>query len=124
MVASVAYITAYYVVGVIRFRYQITGVYTDLKGRKQCVVSWLVTLHSKGHTRMIFILEGRGRGRKEGKKQNKTTCLSLSPYLQNVVSRFHICDINPLAIYVSIVSVITARTQSLKNGVREVSKSL
>lgn len=71
MVASVAYITAYYVVGVIRFRYQITGVYTDLKGRKQCVVSWLVTLHSGGHTHMICILEGRGRGRKEGREKTK-----------------------------------------------------
>lgn len=63
MVASIAYIAAHYVVGVIRFRYQIAGVYADL---------------------------------------------------QNVVSRFHICDINPLAIDVSIVSVVTARTQSLR----------
>lgn len=52
MVASIAYITAYYIVGVIGFRYQVAGVYTDLNGRKNSVVG-LVTLHPKGHMHMI-----------------------------------------------------------------------
>lgn len=55
MVASIAYIAAHYVVGVIRFRYQIAGVYADLEGRKQSVVPWLVALCSNGHTHMICI---------------------------------------------------------------------
>lgn len=38
MVACIAYIAAYYVVGVIGFRHQIAGVYTHLKGRKYIVV--------------------------------------------------------------------------------------
>lgn len=38
MVACIAYITAYYIVGVIGFRHQIAGVYTHLKGRKHSVV--------------------------------------------------------------------------------------
>lgn len=47
------------------------------------------------------------------------------PYLQNVISRFYICNINPLAIYISIVSVVAARAQSLKNEVKvDVKKSL
>lgn len=60
-------------------------------------------------------------------KNNKKTKPPHSqyPYLQNVISRFYICNINPLAIYISIVSVIAARAQSLKNEVKmDVKKSL
>jgi len=55
MVASIAYIAAHYVVGVISFRNQLAGVYADLAGRKQSVVPWLVALRSNGHTHMICI---------------------------------------------------------------------
>lgn len=64
MVASIAYIAAHYVVGVIRFRYQIAGVYADLEGRKQSVVPWLVALRSNGHTH-IFVFRGGGEKKRE-----------------------------------------------------------
>lgn len=35
-------------------------------------------------------------------------------YLENIVSRFDISDINPLAVYVCIIGIIAARTQALK----------
>jgi len=42
MVACIAYIAAHYIVGVIGFRHQIAGIYTDLKGRKHSVVYFQV----------------------------------------------------------------------------------
>lgn len=37
-------------------------------------------------------------------------------YLEDIIPRLNVCDINPLAIYVSIVSVVTAWTQTLKEN--------
>lgn len=45
----------------------------------------------------------------------QTTPNSYYPYLQNVISRFYISNINPLAIYISVVSIVAAGAQSLKN---------
>lgn len=62
---------------------------------------------------------------KKTTKTNPKPPHSQHPYLQNVISRFYICNINPLAIYISIVSVVAARAQSLKNEVKmDVKKSL
>lgn len=52
---------------------------------------------------------------KEKKKAFPNLPPSQYTYLQNVISRFYISNINPLAIYVSVVSVVAARAQTLKN---------
>lgn len=36
--------------------------------------------------------------------------------LENIVSRFHICDVNPLAVDVCVVGIITSWAQSLHIG--------
>lgn len=53
--------------------------------------------------------------KKKNLPQNLKPPLSQYTYLQNVISRFYVSNINPLAIYVSIVSVVAARAQTLKN---------
>ena len=37
------------------------------------------------------------------------------PYLEYVVSWLYVCDIDPLAVYVSVVCIIAAWTQTLQN---------
>lgn len=36
--------------------------------------------------------------------------------LQDIVARFHICDVNPLAVDVCVVGIITSRAQALRVG--------
>lgn len=44
------------------------------------------------------------------------TSISLVSYLQDVLSRVDVCDIDPLAVYISIVCVVAAWAQTLKRG--------
>lgn len=54
----------------------------------------------------------------KSKKKKPEPPHSQYTYLQNVISRLYISNINPLAIYVSIVSVVAARAQTLKNEIK------
>lgn len=41
-------------------------------------------------------------------------------YLKYVVSRLHICDINPLAVYISVICIIATGAQTLTQKSKEV----
>lgn len=57
------------------------------------------------------------RGEEEAQEGGvRKSAQALRIHLEDVVSRFHICDVDPLAVDLGVVRVVTSWTQALHRG--------